>query len=103
MTFLTTTTLISAHGAGITMAVGTRFTLTETGQPDPKADQMSIWHAVVPLLTTRCLYWGCSGGIKGDERGQRGCWALGLHMTNEVSWEPWGFSFGHDMSLLGVI
>ena len=26
-------------------------------QPDPQADDMSFWLAVVPLLTTRCLYW----------------------------------------------
>ena len=28
------------------------------GQPDWKADQMSSWPTVVPLLTTRCLYKG---------------------------------------------
>ena len=30
--------------------------LTE-GQPDPKADKMSSWPDVVPLLAIRCLYW----------------------------------------------
>ena len=39
--------------------------------PDPKADQLSCWPEVVPLLTTRCLYWGW---------GHRG---LGLHLKNE--------------------
>ena len=37
MRFLTET-LISAHGAGITMAAGTRLTLEYTGQLDPKPD-----------------------------------------------------------------
>ena len=36
-------------------------------QPDPQADDMSCWPAVVSLLTTRCLYWG--GGIKGADGG----------------------------------
>ena len=40
--FLNATTLMSTHGARITMAAGTRFTLAYTSQPDPKADQMSI-------------------------------------------------------------
>ena len=31
--------------------------LTEC-QPDPRGDQMSSWPKVVPLLATRCLYWG---------------------------------------------
>ena len=57
MSFLTATTLISAHGAGNTVAAGTRFTPALTDQPDPKADQMSILPHVVLLLATRCLYW----------------------------------------------
>ena len=28
------------------------------GQPDPKAEQMSSWLDIVPLLATRCLYQG---------------------------------------------
>ena len=31
--------------------------LTEC-QPDPKANQMSSWPDVVPLLVSTCLYWG---------------------------------------------
>ena len=30
------------------------------GQSDPKADQMSSWPEVIPLVTTRCLYQGCT-------------------------------------------
>ena len=40
---------------------------------------MSCWPGVVPLLTTRWLYWGWDGGIKGTDRGHRGSQgALGL-------------------------
>ena len=46
--------------------------------PDPQANDMSCWPAVVPLLTTRCLYWG--GGVRGH-------W--GLHMKNEDSLWQW--------------
>ena len=28
------------------------------GQSDPRADQMSSWLDVVPLLATKCFYWG---------------------------------------------
>ena len=35
--------------------------------PLPKADQMSSWPDIVPLLTTRCLYWGCQGANRGVE------------------------------------
>ena len=35
------------------------------GQPDPQADHMSFRPAVVPLLTTRCLYLGGMGVSKG--------------------------------------
>ena len=47
-------------------------------QPEPQADQMSCWPAVVTLLTTRCMYW--QWGIKGWQ-GCRGC--RRLHMKNE--------------------
>ena len=42
-------------------------------QPDSQADQTSCWHAVVPLLTTRCLNWrwGCWGG-QWEHRGYQG-------------------------------
>ena len=41
-----------------------------TDQPDPQADQMSCWPAGVPLLTTRCLYWGWGHrGTLGVSRG----------------------------------
>ena len=46
-------------------------------QPDPQADDMSCWPAVVPLLTTRCLYWS-EGGVSRGPTGYRGHW--GLHM-----------------------
>ena len=48
-------------------------------QPDPQAVDMSCWPAVVPLLTTRCLYWGW--GVKGANKGHMG--HRDLHMTNE--------------------
>ena len=54
-------------------------------QPEPQADDMSCWPAVVPPLTTRYLYWdgvGASGANKGC-RGIGGHW--GLHMKNEDS------------------
>ena len=43
-------------------------------QPDPHADEMSYLPAVVPLLTTRCLYqgWGMSVGLTGVFGGQQG-------------------------------
>ena len=41
MSFLTATTLILAHGAGITLVAGIRCTVKETDQTDPNADQMS--------------------------------------------------------------
>ena len=44
------------------MGVGVHLT---KHQPDPQADDMSCWPAVVSLLTTRCLYWGGSGGVRG--------------------------------------
>ena len=28
------------------------------GQPDTKVEQISSWPEVIPLLATRCLYWG---------------------------------------------
>ena len=46
------------------MGVGVHLT---KHQPDPQADEMSYLPAVVPLLTTRCLYWG--GGCLGADRG----------------------------------
>ena len=51
------------------------------GQPDPKADQMSSWPDVVPLLATRCLYQGV-------------CLRSGqLDATKHHSW-PWDASTG---------
>ena len=52
-------------------------------QPDPQTDDMSCWPAIVPLLTTRCLYWmwGWVQGAGMGHRGVRGHW--GLHMKNE--------------------
>ena len=38
--------------------------------PDPQADDMWWWPAVVPLLTTRCLYWGWA--VRGAYRGVGG-------------------------------
>ena len=54
-------------------------------QPDPQADQMSCWPAVVPLLTTRCLYWGWVG-CQGANEGLGGCqghqgWHLKIKMV----------------------
>ena len=37
--------------------------LTE-GQPDPKADQMSSWHDIEPLMATRCLYQGGTSDLR---------------------------------------
>ena len=48
-------------------------------QPDPQADDISCWPAVVPLLTTRCLYWGRVGGIReltGGAGGIKGHWGV---------------------------
>ena len=47
---------------GIEVAYGVGVHLTKH-QPDPQADDMSSWPAIVPLLTNRCLYWG--GGVRG--------------------------------------
>ena len=44
--------------------------------PDPQADDMLCWPAVVPLLTTRCLYWGWGWG-RGIRRADMGCWGIG--------------------------
>ena len=49
-------------------------------QPDPWVDDMSFWPAVVLLLTTRCLYWGGSGGIRGLTGGEGGIGGLHLKM-----------------------
>ena len=104
MSFVTETTLISAHAAGITVAAGTRFTLTQTGQPDPKADQMSIWPDVVLLLATRCLTGGGVGakGVMGwrvhltkhqpdPQSDQMSCWpaVVSLFSTRCLYW-GWG-------------
>ena len=51
-------------------------------QPDPQADQMSCWCAVVPLLSTRCLYWGWGWG--GANEGHMGCQGVS-GMTSEKS------------------
>ena len=53
---------------------GVRVHLTKH-QPDPQADDMSCRPAIVPLLTTRYLYWGWGGtsrvqqGVKGVSGG----------------------------------
>ena len=52
------------------------------GQPDPKADQMSHWPEVIPLLTTRCLYQGVGAdrglpltkGQADPKADQMSCW-----------------------------
>ena len=51
------------------MGVGVHLT---KHQSDPQADDMSCWPTWVPLLTTRCLYWG--GGIMGWQ----GCRGVGV-------------------------
>ena len=38
-------------------------------QPEPQADDMSCWLAVLQLLTIRCLYLGGGGSVKGLTRG----------------------------------
>ena len=48
---------------------------------DPQADHMLCWPAAVPLLTTRCLYWGLGVSIREANRVCRGIG--GLHMKNE--------------------
>ena len=50
-------------------------------QPDPKADQISCWPEVVPLLTTRCLYWD-----RWVSRGHWGCKWLGTDLQEYHSW-----------------
>ena len=85
MGFLTATTLISAHGAGITMAAGTRFTLKEMGQPEPKADPMSNWCDVVLFLATRCLYQGMGWGIEGIGVMRWGVIWLNISLTHRLT------------------
>ena len=46
-------------------------------QSEPQADYMSCWPAVVPFLTTTCLYWG--GGVKGANGGI-GCYIWKMQM-----------------------
>ena len=53
---------------------------------DTQVDDMLCWPTVVPLLTTRYLYWGWGwgGGLRGADRGCMGCWGhWGLHIKNE--------------------
>ena len=63
-------------------------------QPDPQGDDMSCGPAVVPLLTTRCLYWGwghwgLAGGVEGVRASgvSRGC--RGIKGTLGVTYEKW--------------
>ena len=56
-------------------------------QPDSQTDQMSCWPAVVPLLTTRCLYWGWGWvGASGANKGLRASGCIG------VAYEKWRWS-----------
>ena len=61
-------------GMGV-MGVGVHLT---KHQPDPQADHMSYRPAVVPLLTTRYLYWGGDGAsrVLMGCRGIRGHWGV---------------------------
>ena len=96
-------------------------------QPDPQADDMSCWPAVVPLLTTRCLNWGWvlgasrgCGGIRGMAGVKEASGGHGLDMKNEDSllqstlknsiyiWAQVNLTYvstilGHQMPLLGYI
>ena len=48
--------------------------------PDPQADDMLCWPAVLPLLNTRCLYWGWGGGVRELTWGVGASGALGGYM-----------------------
>ena len=91
-------------------------------QPDPQVDDMSCWPAVVPLLTTRCLYWewrcqGLTWGQQGcrwhwgvtHEKWRQSianyCWKLQSIADNrtwgQINWTQVHTTLGHQMPLLG--